>query len=262
MPLLLEGPSVGLANMAFKDMKLVLTIGITVDKATLNFGGGNTNAAQPSTEQSNSGISIELGGILGTFDVIVDVLGLLTSSSEGPVVEVPGKFGLEIATLKATVPDVVTINATGIKFTFDPNFKADGVHFEVADTSKATLLPQTVTDPVTVPTDWVTLFGAEWDDPATTVDPDFKGVTLTGNATVQAKNLSGSVKKWEVVDGASKFLIEHDTSAGTLSVSTCRLEARCRVTPRFRTAPQNRPVPSAPSSGVRRRCSGESGPCS
>ena len=47
-PLLLQGPTVGLGNLGFKDGQLVVTIGIGVDTASLNFGGGTSNQAQPS----------------------------------------------------------------------------------------------------------------------------------------------------------------------------------------------------------------------
>ena len=43
-PLKLTNPTIGLADTKFKDGKLVLTIGIDVDEATLGFGGGMAGA--------------------------------------------------------------------------------------------------------------------------------------------------------------------------------------------------------------------------
>ena len=48
-PLSLQGPSVTLAKTQFRDGKLVLTVAIGVDVASLGFGGG--------TAQTSSGIT-------------------------------------------------------------------------------------------------------------------------------------------------------------------------------------------------------------
>ena len=54
-PLTLEGPSVGIAKMGFKEGKLVLSIAIGVDTATLGFGGSSTTQnQQTSTQQSDA----------------------------------------------------------------------------------------------------------------------------------------------------------------------------------------------------------------
>ncbi|CAB5080406.1 hypothetical protein D3OALGB2SA_510, partial [Olavius algarvensis associated proteobacterium Delta 3] len=74
-PLTLQGPSIGIEDIGFKDGMLVLTIGIGVDRASLNFGGDG-NSTTPSAEQQNSGVTAELTGILGTFDLAVDAFGL------------------------------------------------------------------------------------------------------------------------------------------------------------------------------------------
>ena len=119
-PVSLEGPSVGLVKMAFKEGILVLTVGIGVDVAKLNFGGGGTNQSSPSTTQSNSGVRAELNGVLGKFDIEVDVLAAI--SGEDGAFSVPGKFGLEITSLMVEVPDVVIVTATGIRVDYDPNY--------------------------------------------------------------------------------------------------------------------------------------------
>ncbi|HEX9569566.1 MAG TPA: hypothetical protein VF987_07795, partial [Rhodospirillales bacterium] len=119
-PLSLEGPSVGLAGLGFKDGELVVTIGIGVDVAKLNFGGSGQNQTQPSAQQSSSGITAELQGVLGTFDLTVDILGLI--SGEGGGVGATGKFTLEIASLNVTVPNVVIVNGTGIRINYDPAY--------------------------------------------------------------------------------------------------------------------------------------------
>src|SRR5690606_16693694 len=66
----------------------------------------------------NSGITAELLGVLGTFDVGVDVFGLLSGNVR---VEVPGKFGLRIGVLEIDVPDVVNITGDGIQLSYDPD---------------------------------------------------------------------------------------------------------------------------------------------
>ena len=67
-PLVFEGPSIQLAGTSFKDGKLTLTIAIGANKAGLNFGTG--------------GFQAELDGILGTFDVQVDVLKAVQAISD------------------------------------------------------------------------------------------------------------------------------------------------------------------------------------
>ena len=86
-PLKVFGPSIGIADFDFKDGMLVLTIAIGVDRATLSFGGNDSKDAT-SQKQADSGVTAELVGILGTFDVQVDVFGLLSGNFR---VNVPGK---------------------------------------------------------------------------------------------------------------------------------------------------------------------------
>jgi hypothetical protein len=113
-PLVLEGPSIGLVDMGFNADKLVLTVGIGVNRAALSFG----------SQQGSSGITAELTGLLGTFDVEVDLLALLG----GDILHafnVPGKFGLKIDGLDINVPNVVKITGAGIEINYDPNYKAE-----------------------------------------------------------------------------------------------------------------------------------------
>src|SRR5262249_202648 len=125
-PLRLQSPTVGLADFGFKDGMVVLTVAIGLDRATLALG-----SAQQATQ---SGVTVALTGILGTFDVAVDAFGLLSGNFR---VNVPGKFSLRIAGLEAKVPDVVTINAEGILVQYDP---AGPASQEIVRVNSATVL--------------------------------------------------------------------------------------------------------------------------
>jgi hypothetical protein len=125
-PLSLQGPSVTLAKTQFKDGKLVLTIAIGADVAGLSFGGS----------QSSSGIKAELTGLLGTFDIAVDVSMALSAITGGGSVatkaanllaafSVPGKFGIQVAGLAIEIPNVFKVTGSGIIFNWDPNYKAE-----------------------------------------------------------------------------------------------------------------------------------------
>ncbi|MDX6411753.1 MAG: large repetitive protein, partial [Gaiellaceae bacterium] len=115
-PLTIEGPSIGLAGTSFEKGKLTLTIAIGANEASLNFGGG----------QGGSGVTAKLTGILGTFDVQVDVMKALSSISDPAglinAFSVPGKFSLSIGTLLVDVPDVVRVTGSGIKIAYDPSY--------------------------------------------------------------------------------------------------------------------------------------------
>ncbi|MCX5670553.1 MAG: hypothetical protein NTU94_04440, partial [Planctomycetota bacterium] len=101
-------PHVGIEDIAFsKDGLLMLTIGIGCDRASLGFGGG----------QSSSGVTADLVGVMGTFDIGVDVFGLLSGKVR---INVPGKFSFRVASLEVMVPDVVQIQAEGISIAYDP----------------------------------------------------------------------------------------------------------------------------------------------
>ena len=115
-PLSLEGPSVSLAKTGFKDGELVLSIAIGVNKAGLAFGGN----------QGGSGVTAEVTGLLGTFDIHVDVLAALNVVTQGgdigEVFSVPGKFRIDIAGLKVAVPNVFEVTGSGIVINYDPNY--------------------------------------------------------------------------------------------------------------------------------------------
>ena len=112
-PLSLQGPTVGLAGTSFSKGILDLTIQIGVADASLSFGSGGS-----------SGFSADLHGIVGTFDVQVNLLtalqhltdpaGLLSAFS------VPGTFSLSVQSLTMTVPNAVTITASGIHVNYNP----------------------------------------------------------------------------------------------------------------------------------------------
>ena len=120
-PLTLDGFAIGLAGMAFKGGKLVLTIGIEANEATLAFGGAGAGGGQ-----SSSGITAKLTGILGTFDVAVDVMAAIGAISNPAALlsafSVTGKWGLSITSLLVDVPNVVRMTAGGLRVTYDPNY--------------------------------------------------------------------------------------------------------------------------------------------
>jgi hypothetical protein len=120
-PLTLDGFTIGLAGTAFVGGKLVLTIGVEANAATLAFGG--TAAA---SGQTSSGITANLTGILGTFDVAVDIAkaaGAISNPAQLlDAFSVTGKWGLSIATLLVDVPNVVRVTGEALKVTFDPNY--------------------------------------------------------------------------------------------------------------------------------------------
>jgi len=108
-PLVIVGPSIGIAGVTFNKGNLVLTIAIGADEARLAFGG------------ADSAVSTTLTGILGTFDMEVDVLKLL-SGNVGSALTVPGNFAVKIETLEIKISDIVRVNAKGIEFGYDPNY--------------------------------------------------------------------------------------------------------------------------------------------
>ena len=107
-PLTLQGPSIGIADFGFKDGLVMLTIAIGVERASLAFGSSG----------GGDGPSADLIGIVGTFDIGVDVFGLLSGNVR---VEVPGKWSLSVSSLEVTVPDVLEITAEGIRIQYDPS---------------------------------------------------------------------------------------------------------------------------------------------
>ena len=71
-PLQIVAPTIGLAGTSFDKGILTMTIAIGANSAALDFGGG----------QGGSGITAKLTGILGTFDVKVDVKAAMHSLTD------------------------------------------------------------------------------------------------------------------------------------------------------------------------------------
>ena len=115
-PLSLQGPTVGIADFGFKDGMVVLTIAVGVNLASLQFGD-RAQPGQPQTPQQQSGVQVNLLGVLGTFDIAIDVFGLLSGQFH---VELPGKWSFSVQSLEVIVPDVVTVTAEGILIKYDP----------------------------------------------------------------------------------------------------------------------------------------------
>ncbi|MCU1583368.1 MAG: hypothetical protein JWO01_2756, partial [Microbacteriaceae bacterium] len=120
-PLTLQGPTVGLGGFGFADGKVLVSVTVGVQRASLAFGGNPTTGAQ-STAQTNSGVTVDLIGLMGSFELAVDVFGLLGGNVD---VRLTGKWGLQVASLDAQVPNVARLQATGIKVNYDPKGAAD-----------------------------------------------------------------------------------------------------------------------------------------
>ncbi|HET6548786.1 MAG TPA: calcium-binding protein, partial [Solirubrobacter sp.] len=120
-PLTIDGFTIGLVAMAFKGGKLVLTVGIGANEATLAFGG-TAGAAK----QGTSGVIAKLTGILGTFDVAVDVAKAAGAISNPAALldafSVTGKWSLGINSLLVEVPNVVKVTAESLRVGYDPNY--------------------------------------------------------------------------------------------------------------------------------------------
>ena len=65
-------------------------------------------------------ISAVLTGVLGKFDLSVDIAALLTNPLAA--ISPNGKFSLDITTLDIEVPDVFTAKATGFRISYDPAY--------------------------------------------------------------------------------------------------------------------------------------------
>ncbi|HEX7197169.1 MAG TPA: hypothetical protein VF364_10120, partial [Candidatus Limnocylindria bacterium] len=120
-PLTLQGPTVGLGGFGFADGKVLVSVIVGVQRASLAFGGSPTTGAT-STAQTNSGITVDLVGVMGSFELAVDVFGLLGGNVD---VRLTGKWSLQVASLDAQIPNVARLQATGIKVTYDPKGAAD-----------------------------------------------------------------------------------------------------------------------------------------
>ncbi|HEX6130520.1 MAG TPA: hypothetical protein VF044_02260, partial [Actinomycetota bacterium] len=127
-PLYFSLPTFSLVDTKFKDGTLTLTIGIEVAEAGLAFGAPATGTGGPSAQQQSSGMGARLTGILGTFDVNVDLMravqGLTNPSELLAAFSVPGKWGLKVAGLEVLVPDVLRITGSNIVINYDPNAAA------------------------------------------------------------------------------------------------------------------------------------------
>ena len=129
-PLSLQGPSIALAGMQFKDGKVVVSVAIGVKSAGLAFGG-----AQGAAGQTSSGIKASVSDLLGTFDVSVDVLALSKVISGGgslrSVFSVPGDFTIQVGKLDVEVPELFTVTASGIVFNWHPSDVEDALGDEI-----------------------------------------------------------------------------------------------------------------------------------
>ncbi|MHB1244484.1 MAG: hypothetical protein ACYC1P_13960, partial [Gaiellaceae bacterium] len=138
-PLFFSLPTFSLVDTKFKDGALTLTIGIEVAEAGLAFGAPAASTTGPSAQQQSSGMGARLTGILGTFDVKVDLLravqGLTNPSELLAAFSVPGKWGLSVAGLEVLVPDVLRITGSNIKINYDPNAAASVPIVTVASAS-------------------------------------------------------------------------------------------------------------------------------
>ncbi|HND51343.1 MAG TPA: hypothetical protein PLV92_03060, partial [Pirellulaceae bacterium] len=130
-PLTLQGQHFELEDFQFKPLKdaqgglagaqLIITVGLGVDHAGLNFGGG----------QSSSGIRFDVNGLSGLFDVLVnldvpDCLSNITSNPFSCVAGVGlGKFRIEARAIEAEIPGVFTASAHGVIIQYAPEKDKD-----------------------------------------------------------------------------------------------------------------------------------------
>ncbi|HRA75297.1 MAG TPA: hypothetical protein PLE12_03570, partial [Propionicimonas sp.] len=121
-PLTLQNPAVGLADFGFADGMVVLSISLSVNRASLAFGrGAATNTTGTTTAQTGSGITVDLIGVQGTFGLAVDVFGLLSGKVR---VEPTGAWSLQVASLTAEIPNVAQLTAGGVVIGYDPDAAA------------------------------------------------------------------------------------------------------------------------------------------
>lgn len=106
-PLTLVNPAVGIQDMSYADGRLLLTVALSLDSASLNFGSS-----------ASSAVTASLSGILATFDLGVGLPGNFSVSSSG-------KFSLSVAALELVIPNAVEVSASDIRIQFDPNGPAD-----------------------------------------------------------------------------------------------------------------------------------------
>ncbi|MDX5398537.1 MAG: hypothetical protein LPK92_02260, partial [Actinomycetes bacterium] len=65
---------------------------------------------------------VDLVGLQGSFELAVDVFGLLGGNVD---IGLTGKWGLAVASLDAQIPNVARLQATGIRITYDPAGEVD-----------------------------------------------------------------------------------------------------------------------------------------
>jgi hypothetical protein len=126
-PLVLNGPYFGIEDFSFAPIYkdgaldgalLTITVGLGVDEASLAFGSGS--------QESDSGFSSKVLGLLGLFDVritldVPDCLGSITSNPFACVENVGlGKFTISADEIDLKIAKVVEANAKGVVIGFDP----------------------------------------------------------------------------------------------------------------------------------------------
>ena len=120
-PVRIESPSVGLAKLAFKDGRLVATVGIGAQTASLGFGGAQQQGQQqPGQTPNRGGTSVVIASLLVKFDIGIDVLGAVSGGD--PQISPTGKWEAMADSLTATIPNVVTIDADFIRLGYDPAY--------------------------------------------------------------------------------------------------------------------------------------------
>ncbi|MBC8496829.1 MAG: hypothetical protein H8D37_04135, partial [Chloroflexi bacterium] len=120
-PLSLEGPSVGIEDFQFKMVdkegtkipRLLIMIGLGLDRAALDFG----------SEQSGSGVKVELLGLMGAFEVAVD---LDITDPDFPFVfpdiSATGRFAISVDELYVDIPKILKVEGFSISVNYDPNY--------------------------------------------------------------------------------------------------------------------------------------------
>ena len=99
----LQNPTIGIADIGFSpDGMLVLTIAIGVERATLAFGRRPRRPRRlRRAAQTSTGVTADLIGVLGTFDLGVDAFGLLSGNVK---FSLPGKFSFRVASVRGRRP--------------------------------------------------------------------------------------------------------------------------------------------------------------
>ena len=101
-PVTLQGPTVGLGGFGFADGKLVLSVIIGVQRASLAFGGNPTTGAQ-STAQTSSGVTVDLDPVADDAALRGGEDHALLACFSGPLPEGFGAVGRIVARGDAAV---------------------------------------------------------------------------------------------------------------------------------------------------------------